>query len=206
MKSKSILRIIAGVVLISTIAACNLVGNIVPQATPTPTKVIFGIEQTPTITSKNPTSGNRWTGMIQTTTSGDYGAAGTCTDEKWNSSLDLMVGGDGVINGSGVSHIVAGPKCSGPGTESLKTDATTANFNVTGTFDGDTFSLTFNETSIDGSTQGLFNYALLLGGQLEFPVTGTGSAGGTITVSKTPEGGGATANAQHIVDLKCMEC
>jgi hypothetical protein len=204
MKSRDIVRLIAGVLVLSTMIACNAIGNIVSQA-PTPTKIIYGIEQTPSATQINIT-GDQWTGTIQTTTNGDYGAAGTCTGEKWNSSLDLIVGNDGNVTGTGQAHLVAGPKCSGPGAGNLKTDATMATFNVTGTFDGEKFKLTFNETNIDGQTAGLFNYALLLGGQLEFPVIGKGSAGGTIAVSRSPQGGSATANAQHIVDLKCAAC
>jgi hypothetical protein len=205
MKSRSILCLMAGVIIISPIIACSTMGNIVPQE-PTPTKIIFGVEHTPGSSPQNTTSSDYWTGTIQSTTNGDYGAAGACTGEMWKSSLDLVVRGDGTVSGSGVAHIVAGAKCSGPGVKNLKTDATMAIFNVAGAFDGEKFILTFNETSMDGSTPGLFNYALLLGGRLEFSVTGKGSAGGIITVSKPAEGGGGTATADHIVDLKCADC
>ncbi len=205
MRSRRFLHLTAGVIIISQMIACGVMGNLILQVA-TPTKVIFGIEQTPGATPQNGTSVEHWTGTIQTTTTGDYGAAGACADEQWNSSLDLTVQDDGTVSGSGVAQLVAGAKCAGPGAADLKTDATTATFDLTGRLDSGKFSLTINATSIDGSTPGLFNYALLLGGQLEIPLTGQGSAGGTIAVSKSVEGGGATATTQNVVALACMDC
>jgi hypothetical protein len=63
-------------------------------------------------------------------------------------------------------------------------EASTASFNVVGTFDGKKFSLMFNQTEIDGGTAGLFNYALMTGTQIEFSVTGRGSGGGLVTMVK----------------------
>lgn len=151
-------------------------------------------------------TGDHWIGTIQTTTSGDYGEAGICSGEKWKSAVDLSVADDGTVAGMGIAHNVAGATCAGIGVKDLKTDATTGNINVTGTFDGKSFKLHFQETSFDGSTPGLFNYSLLLGGELQVPVTGKGSAGGLLTVSQPAPGGVATANAEHLVDLTCQSC
>ena len=88
-------------------------------------------------------TGDHWTGTIQTTTSGDYGAAGTCNDEKWKSTVDLIVGADGTVAGTGATHVAAVAKCSGLVANSYHTDATTGTFLVQGTFDGKVFNLEF---------------------------------------------------------------
>jgi hypothetical protein len=151
-------------------------------------------------------TGDVWTGTIETTTSGDYGAAGNCVDEKWKSSLNLVVGGDGRVAGTGTTHVVAPAKCSGLVANAYHTDATSGAFTVDGTFDGKVFNLEFMETAFDGSTPGLFNYSLLIHGKLPVPVTGKGSAGGDLTVPVPTDGNVATANAEHIVDLTCQDC
>lgn len=193
--------LIASAMALITFSCSVLIPSARVSVSPTPTHAIGAVEATPSGPGVR-----HWSGTIQTTTNGNYATGGACTNEKWNSAFSLAVASDGSVDGSGAANIAAVPQCAGPGMEGTKTSATVADFSVSGTYDGSTFNLTFNETSIDGTTAGLFNYALLLGGQLHVPATGPDRAGATITVSNPVTGGVATANAQHIIDMTCQDC
>lgn len=193
--------LIASAVALITFSCSVLIPPTSVLVSPTPTHPIGAVEVTPSGPGVR-----HWSGTIQTTTNGNYSTGGACSNEKWNSAFSLAVPSDGSVNGSGTANIVAVPQCAGPGMEGTKTSATVADFAVSGTYDGSTFNLTFNETRIDGTTAGLFNYSLLLGGQLHVPATGPESAGATITVSNPVTDGVATANAQHIIDMTCQDC
>jgi hypothetical protein len=44
-------------------------------------------------------TGDRWTGMIQNDSTGNYGAPGTYSNEKWKSIFDVVVEADGSVVG-----------------------------------------------------------------------------------------------------------
>jgi hypothetical protein len=170
--------------------------------------------------------GDHWTGTVRSTSMGDYGSAGTCSNEIWVSKFDAYVSihrnfHTGIyvktVSGSGSGHRTGGPDCVGlafgPQSNSKVNLASSITFDVTGQFDANTFYLFFHETDMNGATPGLINYSFLqniesvLEPLFEFKVTGKGSAGGSITIKRpVPDSKGATATGLNIIDMLCVNC
>ena len=124
-------------------------------------------------------------------------------------TLDIAVGGDGKVTGTGTGSLAATAQCSGPGflSDYLSRQAHKVSFSVSGDKTDKMFELQFAETSIDGATAGLINYALLLQSAhviLDVPLTGLTTAEVQTTVERTLDTG--SVSAQHKVKMTCKSC
>jgi hypothetical protein len=183
--------------------------------TPTPTRVIAAVEATPT-TATTPTSApNVWQETIHSSTTGNYGTAGTCTGETWDMQFQVQVASDGKVTGKGSGQLGSNPTCSGPGflhSDYLSRQAKSLEFSVRGTRTDLAFKLQLTETKIDGATAGLINYALLVSltnnpPVLTVPITSPRTAEGETDVNvAVPDSAGGTAVAQHKVTMTCSTC
>lgn len=183
--------------------------------TPTPTKVIAAVEATPTATTTATSAPNVWQGTIHSSTTGNYGAAGTCTGETWDMQFQVQVASDGSVTGKGSGQLGSNPTCSGPGfvhSDYLSRQAKSLEFSARGTRTDLAFKLQLTETKIDGATAGLINYALLVSltnnpPVLTVPVTGPQSAEGETDVEvAVPDSAGVTVSAHHKVTMTCTSC
>jgi len=183
--------------------------------TPTPTKVIAVVEATPTLATTATPVPIVWQGIIHSSTTGNYGTAGTCTGETWDMQFQILVANDGSVTGKGTGTLGSNPTCSGPGflrSDYLARQAQNVEFSVRGTRSDLAFQLQLTETKIDGATAGLINYALLVSltnnpPVLTVPITSPRSAEGETDVNvAVPYSEGGTAVAQHKVSMTCASC
>ncbi|HEX7586896.1 MAG TPA: hypothetical protein VF478_01130 [Anaerolineae bacterium] len=189
-----------------------------PTLTRTPTSVILAVQATPTIAGTATPTGTppptEWKGTIHSSTTGGYGAAGTCTGETWDMQFQAQVAIDGSVTGQGSGKAGSTATCTGPGFLHPDTShkATSLEFTVRGKRTDQAFMLQLTETKIDGSTLGLINYALLVSltndqPVLTVPITRPGSAEGETDVSvPVPYSEGGIATAQHKVTMTCTSC
>lgn len=196
---------------LATPTATHSAPLVVPTLTATPTKVILAVQATATFT---PNPGETWQGTLHTETTGDYGAAGICTGEAWDMQFQITVASSGDVTGAGSGTLSSNPKCSGPGFSSdyLSGQAKTVSFNVRGKRQDRKFDLQFVETNIDGGTEGLLNYSLLISPAgtpptLSVPITSPSTAEGETTTSvNVPYSNGTKASGKHLVKMTCTSC
>jgi hypothetical protein len=149
-----------------------------------------------------------WSGTIHSASTDVWHGNGgflTCT-ELWDMTLDFAVDEKGAVNGKGHGSLAGQRDCRASIPWNFS-NAHHVGFVVRGTKADDHFDLHVIETSIDGQTQGLLNYTLLLyprAPALEVPITGAGLAGGKITARNILDGHQATAT--HEVRLQCTDC
>jgi hypothetical protein len=160
-------------------------------------------------------TGDHWTGTIHSTSSADYKKGGSCVNEKWLFNLDVYVVPDGTVAGKGTGTLTSSPECHLNGNGQIEQQMHNIAFDVSGTLNGQNFQLFFSDTSRDGKTYGLMDFALLNGTPIAsdmppfiFSIQGPGSAGGIVSIAYSPAfaGGTVSVNAQHIVDIKCLDC
>ena len=149
-----------------------------------------------------------WSGTIHSTSTQvwhQYGGSLRCT-EIWNLSLGFTTDKNGIVTGSGTGTFDHLQNCHASFPWDF-TNASTMSFDVKGKLMTDSVELLLVETAIDGQTQGLLNYTLVVNqnATLGIPITSPGVADGTVTIHASVENG-ARATGVHVVHLECQGC